>query len=188
MWAATRATITGVVSRGRPIGLPQPAVAVAAGVAHQLIDDSEGMAASSSQVAKVCRRSWGPRRSKWASSAGRLHGGLVDPPQVGRRWQRRTPRGDAVAASEPGRTRSPARGTPASWLAIGNRWSQAGTSGQCRRTRIAGQTASTAATSAAEPPWGRVQVPLRTPSISAHVVDTDPAAEDAIQPAGARRG
>ena len=37
------------------------------------------MAASSSQVAKVCGRSWGPRRSRWASNAHlqRLQGWLA---------------------------------------------------------------------------------------------------------------
>jgi hypothetical protein len=62
----------------------------------------EGMAASSSQVAKVCRRSWGPRRSRWASSArGRLHRGLVDPPQIGGRQRRPGTAGNAVATTGP---------------------------------------------------------------------------------------
>jgi hypothetical protein len=71
-------------------------VGAAAGVAHQLVDHPGGMAASSSQVAKVCRR------SEWPSPApAALHCGLVDPPQVvGGQWRSSAAR-DAVATTGP---------------------------------------------------------------------------------------
>src|SRR4029453_373160 len=43
-------------------------------MAHHLIDDPAGMPASSSQVAKVCRKSWAPRRSTASSRGSRAAG------------------------------------------------------------------------------------------------------------------
>jgi Domain of unknown function (DUF151) len=101
-----------------------------------------------------------------------------------RPWPKGSPSSTAKrpSAPKPSSTRSPrqtsARTHPsqpapnlslhAAWSALGrrgtgNRWFSAGTSGQCRRTRIAGHSPVSAPTSAGRAAWGRVQVPLRHP-------------------------
>ena len=59
MAATTRARISGVV----PVGHPHRAAAFVASIARL------GMPPSPSQVAKVWRRSCGPRRSRWGRAA-----------------------------------------------------------------------------------------------------------------------
>jgi hypothetical protein len=117
------ATMAGVVSRQtRPIGLPPADGRGAAHVAHQLVDDPRGEAASPSQVAKACRRSCGPQVQVGQLRPGRrVHGGPGEPPWVVGRQRRPGAAADAVAAAGPGEDQVLGTGRPRRWRVITSR-------------------------------------------------------------------